>query len=65
MKTEKFTCTFYNTEFQYIITSDYPNILEVKNNLSYLLRKRDNELLPNEKVFAVQSFQGKSNKKNI
>lgn len=63
MKKETFTCKFYETEFQYIITSDYPNIIEVKCNLSYLLRKRDNQLQPNEEEFAVQYFQGKSNKK--
>jgi hypothetical protein len=63
MKTEIFNCTFHGINFQYIITSDYPDILEVKNNISYLLRKRDNELKGNEEEFAVQSFQGKSNKK--
>ena len=63
MKTEIFTCKFYGTEFQHIVTSDYPNILEVKCNLSYLLRKRDNQLRPDDEEFTTQWFQGKSNKK--
>jgi uncharacterized protein YozE (UPF0346 family) len=41
----------------------YPNILEAKSNISYLLRKRDNELKGNEEEFAVEYFQGKSNRK--
>lgn len=63
MKTETFTCKFHDMEFQYIITSEYPNIIEAKRNLGYLLRKRDNELRDNEIEFPVQHLQGKSNNK--
>lgn len=63
MKTEIYNCKFYNTEFQYTITSEYPSILEVKSNLSYLLKKKDNSLLGNEEEFSTYIFQGKSNKK--
>lgn len=63
MKTQTFTCKRFDIEFQYIITSNYPNILEVKENLGYLLRKRDNELQGNEEEFAINYFQGKSNNK--
>jgi hypothetical protein len=63
MKTETFNCMFHGIEFQYIITSDYPCILESKSNISYLLRKRDNELKGNEEEFAIDYFQGKSNRK--
>jgi hypothetical protein len=64
MKTEIFTCKFQDIEFKYIITSDYPTILETKENLRYLLRKKHNELLENEAEFNVNYFQGKSNRKH-
>ncbi len=63
METKIFNCKFYDTECTFLITYEYPNILEVKNNLTYLLRKKHNELKSDDQEFITQYKQGKSNNK--
>jgi hypothetical protein len=61
MKTEIFKLKFYDTEFEMIITHDFPFILEEKNNLAYKLNLKEG--IKVEEEYIIHTFQGNSNKK--